>query len=64
MTAQEHYMFRMLMLQRLYQYQQDINYLLDTKVISLIQHIHTTIHITSEINYISQTVMFNNFSQN
>tara|TARA_R110000868_G_scaffold14426_3_gene67152 strand:+ start:12178 stop:12372 length:195 start_codon:yes stop_codon:yes gene_type:complete len=64
MTAQEHYMFRMLILQRLYQYQEDVNQLLEEEVISLFRHTHITIHITSEINYISGRAMCDNFSYN
>lgn len=64
MTTEEYYMFRILMLERLYLLQQQINDMVDKKEICLIEHIAHTINITSEINYISQGVMYTNFSQN
>jgi len=64
MTAEEHYKFRLLILDRLYLLQQQLDKLLEDNKISILTHINKTININTEINYLSKCEPINPFSNN
>jgi len=64
MTAEEHYKFRILMLDRLYLLQERLDTLLKDNQISILTHIVNSININVEISNLTKCENINSFSNN